>query len=310
MWGESDWSRCRSCTRTASAVVRAPSAQPDVGSGARASLPAASVRVGELVEARRARATASTAAIDRLGDRRRRGEVATPTTFSTTISSPRRRHANSVRADDPSAYRRAGGRRRRRSARGCGPRRRPRRATASSRATRHATAPSWRRSRRLEVLAGQGAVVGDVAVANVAVDERADLEAPRPVLGGEPQLERGEVGIGHRHDASLAAGGCAARGRSAATATRVSVADRRSSATRCVRRASSHRERTTCRRPARNVSGSQFGRLTIDSSSRSRPSTCDTAGCNVPRRRCRGSGRRRRWRGPSRRGWRGSRCPA
>ena len=64
----------------------------------------------------------------------------------------------------------------------------------------------------VQVAVGEETLAATLRVANVAVDERADLEAPGPVLGGEPQLDGGEVRIGHRHDARSLQPGAPAAG--------------------------------------------------------------------------------------------------
>ena len=55
---------------------------------------------------------------------------------------------------------------------------------------------------RLEVLVGEGAVVGDVEVGHAALDLRAHREVPGPVLRHHGQLERGEVPVGQRGELS------------------------------------------------------------------------------------------------------------
>ena len=62
------------------------------------------------------------------------------------------------------------------------------------------------------MIAAQTPVASDARVRHSAVEPRADLEPPRPVLGDDGGLERRQVRFGHAHQAALPhAGGAAVR---------------------------------------------------------------------------------------------------
>ena len=146
-----------------------------------------------------------------------------------------------------------------------------------------------RLSSRAEMVAGQLPVALDQQLRHVAVERRADLDRPRPVLGDDRRLQRGDVGQVHR-DESVAASPRWCGRRRRGTATRGS-APRREDRESGGRTATSTASTSNQSPPSmRNVSGKPVGQvhqaLVVDLGARRRRRR---GGCTHRRHRCPGS---------------------